>query len=76
MPKVDLEIVGKFFVGLDAISVEFPRVIVISSITLNNEKTSYALHFFRGTLKRFASKTLQHFFAFNIFDFKQPMFSF
>ena len=44
---IDLEVVEKFddFVVFDAISVQFPKVFVISSITLNNERTSYAIHF-------------------------------
>ena len=43
--KIFLEIVEKFedVVVFDAISVQFPRVFVISSITLNNERTSYAI---------------------------------
>ena len=59
MLKIDLEIVEKFgeFIVFDAISVQFPRVIVISSITLNNGKTSYAIHFLKRALQRFASKT-------------------
>ena len=60
MLKIDLEIAEKFegFVVFDAISVQFPRVFVNSSITLNNERTSYAIHFLKRTLQRFASKTL------------------
>ena len=59
MLKIDLEKVEKFedFVVFDAISVQFPRVFVFSSITLNNERTSYAIHFLKRTLPRFASKT-------------------
>ena len=69
MINVDLEIVEKFdlFVVFDTISVQFPRGFVISSITLNNERPSYALHFLKRTLQRFASKTIQQFFAFIIF---------
>ena len=57
--EMDLEVVEKFddFVVFDAISVQFPKVFVISSITLNNERTSYAIHFLKRTLQRFASKT-------------------
>ena len=57
--KIDLEIAEKFevFVVFDAISVQFPRVFVNSSITLNNERTSYAIHFLKRRLQRFASKT-------------------
>ena len=36
---------------------QFPKVFVISSITLNNKRTSYAKYFLRRTLQRFASKT-------------------
>ena len=45
MLKIDLELVEKFkdFVVFDAISVQFPWNFVISSITLNNERTSYAI---------------------------------
>ena len=59
MLKIDLEIAEKFevFVVFDAISVQFPRVFVTSSMTLNNERTSYAIHFLKRTLHRFASKT-------------------
>ena len=57
--EIDLEVVEKFddFVVFDAISVQFPKVSVISSIPLNNERTSYAIHFLKRTLQRFASKT-------------------
>ena len=77
MLKIDLEIAEKIevFVVFDAISVPFPRVFVNSSITLNNETTSYAIHFLKRTLQRFASKT-PTFFAFNIIVFKQPMSTF
>ena len=63
MPKVDLEIVEKFevFVVLNAVSVQFPRVIVINSIAFENERTSYALHFLKRKLQRFSSKTFQQF---------------
>ena len=66
MINVDFEIVEKFevFVVFDTISVQLLRGFVISSITLNNERTSYALHFLKRTLQRFASKTIQQFFAF------------
>ena len=66
MLKIDLEVAEKFevFVVFHAIPVKFPRVFVNSSITLNNERTSYALHVLKRTL---------HFFAFNIIVFKQPM---
>ena len=59
MLKIDLETAEKFevFVVFHAISVQFPRVFVNSSITLNNERTSYAKHFLKRTLQRFASKT-------------------
>ena len=59
MLKIDLEIAEKLeiFVVFDAISVQFLRVFVNSSITLNYEKTSYAIHFLKRTLHRFASKT-------------------
>ena len=72
MLEVDLDIVEIFelFVVFDAISVQFPRVFLISSITINNERTSYALHFLKRTLLGFASKTLINFIAFNIFVFK------
>ena len=57
--EIDLEVVEKFddFVIFDAIFVQFPKVFVISSITLNNERTSYAIHFLKKTLQRFAPKT-------------------
>ena len=57
--EIDLEVVEKFddFVVFDAIAVQFPKVFVIKSITLNNERTSYAIHFLKRTLPRFASKT-------------------
>ena len=75
--EVDIEVVEKFddFVVFDAISVQFPEVFVISSITTNNERTSYAIYFLKRTLQRFASKT-PTFFAFNIIVFKQPMSTF
>ena len=59
MLEIDLEVVEKFddFVVFDAISAQFPKVFVISSITLNNERTSYAIHFLKRTLQRFASNT-------------------
>ena len=59
MLEIDLEVVEKFddFVVFDAISVQFPKVFVISSITLNNERTSYAIHFLKRKLHGFASKT-------------------
>ena len=77
MAKIDIEIAEKFevFVVFDAISVQFPRVFVDSSITLNNERTSYSIHIFMRTLQRFASKT-PTFFAFNIIVFKHPMSTF
>ena len=59
----------------DEISVQFPKVFVFSYITLNNERTSYAIHFLKRTLQRFASKT-PTFFAFNFIVFKQPMSTF
>ena len=61
--EIDLEVVEKFddFVVFDAISVQFPKVFVFSSITLNNERTSYAIHFLKRTLQRFASKTTTFF---------------
>ena len=45
--EIDLEVVEKFndFVVFDAISVQIPKVYVISAITLSNERTSYAIHF-------------------------------
>ena len=75
--EIDLEVVEKFddFVVFDAISVQYPKVFVISSITLNNKKTSFAIHFLKRTLQRFASKT-PTFFAFNIIVFKQPLSTF
>ena len=61
MLKIDLEIAEKIevFVVFHAISVQFPRVFVNSSITLNNQRTSCAIHnsFLKRTLQRFASKT-------------------
>ena len=47
MLQIDPEIVEKFevFVVFDAISVEYPRFFVKDSNTINNERTSYALHF-------------------------------
>ena len=59
MLDVELEIVEKIevFIVFDAIAVQFSRVFVISSLTLNNERTSDALHFSTRTLQRFASKT-------------------
>ena len=74
MLKIDLEI-AEVFVVFDAISVQFPKVFVSSSITLNNERTSYAIHSLKRMLQRFASKT-PTFFAFNIIVFKQPMSTF
>ena len=71
MLKIDLEIAEKFevFVVFDAISVQFPRVFVNSSIMLNNERTSYAIHFLKRTLQCFASKT-PTFFCFQHHRFK------
>ena len=63
MPHLDNENVEeKFddFVVFDPISVIFPRDFVISSNTINNERTCYAAHILRRTLQRFASKTLQN----------------
>ena len=39
--KIDLDVVEKFddFVVFDAISVQFPKIFVISALTLNNERT-------------------------------------
>ena len=47
--EIDLEVVEKFddFVVFEAISVQFPKVLVINSITLNNERTSFAIHFLK-----------------------------
>ena len=71
--EIDLEVVEKFddFVVFDAVSVQFPKVFVINSITLNNERTSYAIHFLKRTLQRFASKT-PTFFAFIIIVLSNP----
>ena len=57
--EIDLEVVEKVddFVVFDAIFVHVPKVFVINSITLNNERTSYAIHFLKKTLQSFASKT-------------------
>ena len=62
MLQIDPEIVKNFEVVVifDAISVEFPRFSVKGFNTINNEKTSYALRFLKGTFQRFASKTLQN----------------
>ena len=62
MLQIDPEIVEKFevFVVFDAISDEFPRFFVKGSNTINNERTSYALHFLKRMAQRFASKTLQN----------------
>ena len=45
--KIDLERAENFevFVVFHAISVQFPKVFANSSITLNNERTSYAIIF-------------------------------
>ena len=61
--EIDLEVVEKFddFVVFDAISVQFPRVFVISSITLNNERTSYAIHFFEENFAAFCFKNINIF---------------
>ena len=60
MLQIDLENVEKFevFVVFDGIPVEFPRFFVKGSDTINNERTSYSLHFLKRTFQRFASKTL------------------
>ena len=74
--KTGVEIVEKFgdFVVFDAIFVQLRRVFVISSITLNNERTSYAIPFLKRTLQRFAFFAYnQHFFVYSIIVFKQPM---
>ena len=63
MPQVDPEIVEKVFkvfVLFDAISVKFPRVFVICSKTIKNERMSFVLRVLRRTLHRLASKTLQN----------------
>ena len=53
MLQIDPEIAEKFevFVVFDAISVEFPRFFVKGPSTINNEKTSYALHFLKRTFQ-------------------------
>ena len=58
MPEIDPAIV-EIFVVFDEISVHFPIDFVISSNTINNERTRYAIIFLKRTLQRFASKTLQ-----------------
>ena len=60
--EIDLEVVEKFddFVVFDANSVQFPKVFVICSITLN-EKTSYALHFFEENVAAFCFKNTKIF---------------
>ena len=77
MLKIDLEIAEKLevFVVFDAIAVRFPSVFVISSITLNYERTSYAIHFWRERCSVLLQKH-QHFFVFNIIVFKHPMSTF
>ena len=62
MLQIDPEIVEKFevFVVFDAFSVEFPRFFVKGSNTINNERTSFALHLLKRTFQRFTSKTLQN----------------
>ena len=57
MPEIDPAIVENFVV-FDEISVQFPIDFVISSNTINNERTKELL-FLKRTLQRFASKTLQ-----------------
>ena len=50
----------------------------VSATQLNNEKTSYALRFWKRTFQPFASKTIQNHSKgvekFQHFDFVQPMY--
>ena len=48
------------FVVFDAISVYFPRDFVLSFKNQLNERSSYALHFLKRTLRCFLAKTLEH----------------
>ena len=60
MPQIDPELSKKlnFF---DAFSVQFSKNFALRSSTINSTtKTSFALHFLKKTLQRFASKTLQN----------------
>ena len=61
--EIDLEVVEKFddFVVFDAISVQFPKVLFISSITLNNERTSYAILFLEENVAAFCFKNTNNF---------------
>ena len=56
MPQIDTEIYEVF----DTISEQFPRNFDISTDTINNKGTSYAICFLRGSLQRFALETLQN----------------
>ena len=58
MHQIDPENVEKFdvFVVFDAISSQFPREIDMSNNIIKNERTSYAVRFFKKTLLPFAAK--------------------
>ena len=70
MPQIDPEVKNlNFFFVFDAISIQFPRDFVLRKIrftekmptqSTNNKRTSFALHFLKRALQRFASKTLQN----------------
>ena len=78
MFQIDPEIgeIFEVFVVFDAISVGFPIVFVKGSNTINNGRTSYASHFLKRTLQRFASKTLKIVQKNLTSFFLQPMFTF
>ena len=60
--QIDPKIVVRVEVSVlcDALSAQYPRAFGISSKAIKNDRTSFALHFLRRTLQRFASKTLQN----------------
>ena len=63
IPRIDPEIVKNFedFVVFNAISVVSERFRPkFQHNQLNNERMSYAFHFLKRSLQRFASKTLQN----------------
>ena len=66
MPQIDPELSIKIcqlkvFLVFDAISVHFPRFrSKFQHSQINNARTSYALHFLKRTLQRFASNALQN----------------
>ena len=61
MPSNETENIEKFETfRFDTISAVFPVNFVKSSKTIKNETTSYAVHFLKRSLQRFASKTFQN----------------